>query len=1014
MRRNVKNDKVLRAISIGLATMIAVSSTPVNVFAEGGENGGTNQEQPGSQTSVTDAVVQKVEAVENKVAEEIKEITTPASGQTENPIKAADSDTQNSIKEFDATVKPAVVPTADGNPVSPILVINTIVSQTSSDDASNNQEKKQPEYTYVDQNEMDNIETFKKTAETLKNQVASIENTKSGVGYAEDDFLKEAKDMLEGMKGDIKAAGKIEEDAKKEGGAIDNANDLCQKMDAEDNRVSNDNLVTESKDAKSATSDAITDIRNAKTVDEVDSIVKKVGEQVTQAQNDYKTKKDVYDDINSKYQKALEELDKIIKEEYEPYLTNAGKKRDKASGYMDKTQKKIAEAQGTAETLAKQVKEAKDNALTAAVGYVNSVKEKELADAVAEETRLKGIDEEAQKDNPTDEQLKSLADTTKTAKQNLDELSAISAIRGAETRQTNAHTLGWTLEEQKVEDDTLAKSLLQYNVWKELKESISSSTEEGTVPTLPECSAVSISDPVEMTILDSYGDEKVMDVFTVTYTDKDGQKVTRQYVYESRFKNDSEVASLVTSELEKKNWGWLEIEPLEEAKNVEKRVKDANGTYLSTEFSCEAGKEFTEPDNAIEGSIQYEDHFNTDGSYWFTTVTWKYYHVGRGGMIYYDYVRDGSKNVYKYNITHVDMLKISSANHYLEEEFYKEHSSYNATEGILAMGAYNTAKDVEQTAKDNRTKAEGTAKDLLAQKKTVNDLKEAIKIYAALDENNNLTGGQVKAKDEAYGKIKDFADKEAKKLKGYADKSAEIKTEIDNLDATLSGIKSSNALVAAKAMLVEKLKKQLGDAEKALESSKEILDTIDEILVEFNSAAENRKTEIYNSNRVSDSKDDPDDDVYGGGDEAPGEFGGYSGFAGSASDLIALTPVGGYDEGTTGGNGRGGRRGGAGAQDRGVAGVRVEDNNDAGKNTTNTVAIKNTNDDSKDSNEQKLTKVETPEKPLAATPFKEDPVNPAIVGISIASLLAVLAGLYYKFNRRKKAKAEEMKKYKKD
>ncbi|MBO4414806.1 MAG: hypothetical protein J5824_02350, partial [Lachnospiraceae bacterium] len=40
MRRNVKNDKVLRAIAIGLATMIAVTSTPVTVFAsEPGETG---------------------------------------------------------------------------------------------------------------------------------------------------------------------------------------------------------------------------------------------------------------------------------------------------------------------------------------------------------------------------------------------------------------------------------------------------------------------------------------------------------------------------------------------------------------------------------------------------------------------------------------------------------------------------------------------------------------------------------------------------------------------------------------------------------------------------------------------------------------------------------------------------------------------------------------------------------------------------------------------------------------
>ena len=37
MKRNVKNDKVLRAITIGLATMIAATSMPMNVYADDGE-----------------------------------------------------------------------------------------------------------------------------------------------------------------------------------------------------------------------------------------------------------------------------------------------------------------------------------------------------------------------------------------------------------------------------------------------------------------------------------------------------------------------------------------------------------------------------------------------------------------------------------------------------------------------------------------------------------------------------------------------------------------------------------------------------------------------------------------------------------------------------------------------------------------------------------------------------------------------------------------------------------------
>ncbi len=40
MRRNVKNDKVLRAITIGLAAMIAATSAPVTVLADETANGG--------------------------------------------------------------------------------------------------------------------------------------------------------------------------------------------------------------------------------------------------------------------------------------------------------------------------------------------------------------------------------------------------------------------------------------------------------------------------------------------------------------------------------------------------------------------------------------------------------------------------------------------------------------------------------------------------------------------------------------------------------------------------------------------------------------------------------------------------------------------------------------------------------------------------------------------------------------------------------------------------------------
>ncbi len=218
--------------------------------------------------------------------------------------------------------------------------------------------------------------------------------------------------------------------------------------------------------------------------------------------------------------------------------------------------------------------------------------------------------------------------------------------------------------------------------------------------------------------------------------------------------------------------------------------------------------------------------------------------------------------------------------------------------------------------------------------------------------------------------------------------------------------------------LLEQAKKDLTIAGQELEQAQEDLGTANELYEAAQEDAD-KANKIANdaaelAKKVTPAPSDDDDDDDDDDDVVPGTPGGYAGLPGTSVDVITLTPVGGYDdELTAGGAGRGGRRGGNGAQDRGVAGVRVDDNNGAGKNT-NPVVVKKTNDDDKDNGAQNLTKVETPEMPLAATPFKEDPVNPAIVGISIAALLAVLAGLYYEFNRRKKAKAEEMKKYKKN
>ncbi len=67
MRKNVKNDKVLRAISIGLATMIAVTSTPVSVLAE--EGGAADPAASSSTNPATSSPEQQIGSIVDNLSE---------------------------------------------------------------------------------------------------------------------------------------------------------------------------------------------------------------------------------------------------------------------------------------------------------------------------------------------------------------------------------------------------------------------------------------------------------------------------------------------------------------------------------------------------------------------------------------------------------------------------------------------------------------------------------------------------------------------------------------------------------------------------------------------------------------------------------------------------------------------------------------------------------------------------------------------------------------------------------
>lgn len=106
MRKNMGNDKVLRAITIGLATMIAASSSPVTVFAEEGDgesapapatetsseassesSGGEGGEQTSQETSENSS---SSEADNSEVYEEAKEVSDTVSNDVEPVVEAVE------------------------------------------------------------------------------------------------------------------------------------------------------------------------------------------------------------------------------------------------------------------------------------------------------------------------------------------------------------------------------------------------------------------------------------------------------------------------------------------------------------------------------------------------------------------------------------------------------------------------------------------------------------------------------------------------------------------------------------------------------------------------------------------------------------------------------------------------------------------------------------------------------------------------------------------------------------
>lgn len=97
MRRNIKNDKVIKAITIGLATMIAATSVPTNVYAEGEEQETTGTEQgggSGTEATSTPSTSEQVASEVSSAQESVSDAISVAEAYEDNLSEVVSTDLQ--------------------------------------------------------------------------------------------------------------------------------------------------------------------------------------------------------------------------------------------------------------------------------------------------------------------------------------------------------------------------------------------------------------------------------------------------------------------------------------------------------------------------------------------------------------------------------------------------------------------------------------------------------------------------------------------------------------------------------------------------------------------------------------------------------------------------------------------------------------------------------------------------------------------------------------------------------
>ncbi len=319
MKRNVKNDKVLRAITIGLATMIAATSMPTNVWADG--------EGDPQEPTIADA---------EKAAEDAeKAVDTPDSVEdaADSVSEAIDivTDTNNDSQPVEAASK------EDGGAVAQEAVGAFV-------DAIDKVEVKDP---VTDEVISITKEDVQKDLEKLPD---GFDVTKVEAPGEEKTDLSVSAD-LEIVEAELKKAGQAEQQADS---SPEKIFDYVQDVDNKDTDAIRivEGATKSVADATSASSPIIARIENASTADEVNAAFAELDKLTNDTQADINTRRAAFNVLKGKYAEAKTELTDA-EAEYDRAIGHAGAH----VGYADK---KLGDVKAYVDALAKACGEAKD------------------------------------------------------------------------------------------------------------------------------------------------------------------------------------------------------------------------------------------------------------------------------------------------------------------------------------------------------------------------------------------------------------------------------------------------------------------------------------------------------------------------------------------------------------------------------------------------------------------------------------------------------------------------------